>query len=81
MIARNWKWIAATLLVAAIVHIAAVYFLPRLIMLRTAAGISRQAAARGVVRFRTLINDDSRIGEIDAKRRFPTCRPYTTAGG
>ena len=181
MIARNWKWIAATLLVAAIVHIATVYFLPRLIMLRTVAGISRQAAAntilhaprpnansrgvvrpspdilysicvydlnaaggairvsthdmpdtywsvslfdvdtnnfyalndrqtkagaadfvltasgapagnaglpvvvpptnRGIVLFRTLINDDSRIAEIDAKRRFAACRPYTAAGG
>ena len=36
---------------------------------------------RGIVLFRTLINDDSRIAEIDAKRRFATCRPYTAAGG
>lgn len=179
MIARNWKWIAATLLVAAIVHGASVYFLPRLIMLRTVAGISKRAAAntilhaprpnansrgvvrpspdllysicvydlsaaggairvsthdmpdtywsvslfdidtnnfyalndqqtkagaadflvtasgapagsaglpvvvppsnRGIVLFRTLINDESRMAEIDAKRRFATCRPYTEA--
>ena len=179
MIARNWKWIAATLLVAAIVHVATVLLLPRLIMLRTVAGISKRAAAntilhaprpnansrgvvrpspdllysicvydlsaaggairvsthdmpdtywsvslfdvdtnnfyalndqqtkagaadflltasaapagsaglpvvvppsnRGIVLFRTLINDDNRMAEIDAKRRFATCRPYTEA--
>jgi len=165
--------------VAAIVHGASVYFLPRLIMLRTAAGISKRAAAntilhaprpnassrgvvrpspdmlysicvydlgaaggairvsthdmpdtywsvslfdvdtnnfyalndrqteagaadfvlaaagksveraglpvvvpptnRGIVLFRTLINDESRIAEIDAKRQFAACAPYTVA--
>jgi uncharacterized membrane protein len=180
MIARNWKWIAATLLVAAAMHAATVLFLPRLIMLRTVASISKQAAAntilhaprpnarsrgvvrpspdmlysicvydlgaaggairvsthdmpetywsvslfdvdtnnfyalndrqtkagaadfllaapgtsaesaglpvvvpptnRGIVLFRTLINDDSRMAEIDTKRRFAACSPYTVAG-
>ena len=180
MIARAWKWIAATLLVAAIVHGATVLLLPRLIMLRTVAGISKQAAAntilhaprpnarsrgvvrpspdmlysiciydlgaaggavrvsthdmpdtywsvslfdidtnnfyalndrqtkagaadfvltapgapagsaglpavvppgnRGIVLFRTLINDESRTAEIDAARRSANCRPYTEAG-
>ena len=63
MIARNWRWIAATLLVAVIVHGASVLLLPRLIMIRTMAGIAKQAdintilhaprataEARGVVR-------------------------------
>lgn len=170
----------ATLLVAAVVHGVTVFFLPRLIMLRTVTGISKQASAnailhaprpssrsrgvvrpspdmlysicvydlsaaggavrvsthdmpetywsvslfdldtnnfyalndrqaktgaadflltvpgasvesarlpvvvpptdRGIVLFRTLINDDSRIAEIDAKRQFAACRPDTGAG-
>ena len=59
-----WKWIAATLAVAVVVHGASVMALPRLIMLRTMAGITRaahgpnhlvfgnrpSAANRGVVR-------------------------------
>jgi uncharacterized membrane protein len=48
MIVRNWKWIAATLLMAAAVHVAAVFFLPRLIMLRTVAGISKLTAANTI---------------------------------
>jgi hypothetical protein len=32
------------------------------------------------VLFRTLINDESRIAEIDAKRQFAACSPYTVAG-
>jgi uncharacterized membrane protein len=179
MIARNWKWIAATLLVAAVVHGASLLLLPRLIMLRAIAGISKQAAAntilhaprptsrsrgvvrpspdllysicvydlraaggavrvsthdmpetywsislfdintnnfyalndrqtkagaadfllaaagtsverarlpvvvpptdRGIVLFRTLINDESRIAGIDAARRFAACSPFTAA--
>lgn len=43
MIARSWKWIAATLLVAAAVHGASVLVLPRLIMTRTMAGIAKSA--------------------------------------
>jgi uncharacterized membrane protein len=43
MMARSWKWIAAALLVAAIVHVATVLLLPRLIMIRTMAGIARSA--------------------------------------
>jgi uncharacterized membrane protein len=180
LIARNWKWIAATLLVAAVVHGATVLLLPRLIMLRTVAGISKQASAntilhaprptsrsrgvvrpspdllysicvydlnaaggavrvsthdmpetywsvslfdantnnfyavndrqtkagaadflltlpgaavesaglpvvvpptgRGIVLFRTLINDESRMAEIDAARHSAACIPYTGAG-
>src|SRR5258708_5279462 len=180
MIARAWKWIAATLLVAAIVHGATVLFPPRLSMLRTVAGLAKLATAnpilhaprpnansrgvvrpspdmlysicvydlnaaggairvsthdmpdtywsvslfdvdtnnfyalndrqtkagaadfvltasgasagsaglpvvvppsnRGIVLFRTLINDDSHMADIDAKRRFAACRPYTEAG-
>jgi uncharacterized membrane protein len=45
MIVRNWRWIVATLLVAAIVHGVSVLLLPRLIMIRTMAGIAKQAAA------------------------------------
>ena len=44
MIAKSWKWIAATLLVAAVVHGASMFLLPRLIMLRTMAGIAKQTA-------------------------------------
>lgn len=180
MIARYWKWIAATLLVAAAVHVATVFLLPRLIMLRTVASISKQAAAntivhaprpnarsrgvvrpspdmlysicvydlgaaggairvsthdmpdtywsvslfdldtnnfyalndrqtkagaadfllsapgasvgsaglpvvvpptnRGIVLFRTLISDESRLAEIDTARQFAACRPGTAAG-
>jgi uncharacterized membrane protein len=62
-IARNWGWLAATLLVAGAVQVASVYALPHLIMARTMTGISRNAginkmahgprptaASRGVVR-------------------------------
>jgi uncharacterized membrane protein len=60
---RNWSWIVATLIVAALVHGASVMLLPRVIMLRTMAVISKAgglnamthakrptAAARGIVR-------------------------------
>jgi uncharacterized membrane protein len=180
LIARSWKWIAATLLMAAVVHGATVLLLPRLIMLRTIAGISKQASVntilhaprpssrsrgivrpspdmlysicvydlraaggavrvsthdmpetywsvslfdfdtnnfyalndrqakagttdfllalpeapigsaglpvvvpptdRGIVLFRTLINDERRMTEIDAKRQFAACGPYSGAG-
>jgi uncharacterized membrane protein len=43
MMARSWKWIAAALLVAVIVHVATVLLLPRLIMIRTMGGIARSA--------------------------------------
>ncbi len=63
-LARNWKWLAATLVLAAIVHVASVFAVPRFIMGRTmtamarnAGGVNRiahtprpTAAARGVVR-------------------------------
>ncbi|MEI9995707.1 MAG: DUF1254 domain-containing protein [Rhizomicrobium sp.] len=62
-VARHWRWIAATLLVAVAVHAASVLYLPQLIMWRTvtaigrAGGVNRMvhgrrptAAARGVVR-------------------------------
>jgi uncharacterized membrane protein len=58
-----WTWIAATLVVAVVVHVASVMVLPRLIMMRTMGGISKVAglnhmtfgkrptsANRGVVR-------------------------------
>ena len=60
---RNWGWIVATLIVAAAVHIASVFYLPHIIMWRAmkgisgAAGVNRMAygkrptaASRGVVR-------------------------------
>ena len=63
MIARNWKWIAGTLLIAVLVHAASLLLLPRLIMMRTMAAMTRRAAvntiffpprptaqARGIVR-------------------------------
>jgi uncharacterized membrane protein len=43
MITRNWRWIAATLLVAVVVHGASVLLLPRFIMFRTMAAISKSA--------------------------------------
>ncbi|MEI9887029.1 MAG: DUF1254 domain-containing protein [Rhizomicrobium sp.] len=62
-LARNWQWLAATLAVAVVVHVASVIAVPRLIMGRTMAVISKAgginamafgrrptAAARGVVR-------------------------------
>lgn len=42
-IQRNWIWIVATILIAVAVHAATVVTLPRLIMLRTMAGMSRNA--------------------------------------
>jgi uncharacterized membrane protein len=45
MIARQWKWIAATLLIAIVVHIATLLALPRLIMMRTMSAITRLVAA------------------------------------
>jgi uncharacterized membrane protein len=60
---RNWKWIVATLVIAAIAHVASVFAVPRFIMWRTMAVIARNngvntmaypprptPAARGVVR-------------------------------
>ena len=49
MIARGWKWIAAMLLVAAVVHGATVLLLPRLIMLRTMNGITKTAGASNAI--------------------------------
>jgi uncharacterized membrane protein len=49
MIAKSWKWIAAALLVAAVVHGTTVLLLPRLIMLRTMAGITTQAAGTNTI--------------------------------
>jgi uncharacterized membrane protein len=45
MIARNWKWIAGVLVVAVVVHAASLLALPRLIMLRTMAAVTRSAPA------------------------------------
>ena len=60
---RNWTWILATLVVAALVHVASLYAIPRVIMWRTMAAIARErgvnamgfgrrptAESRGVVR-------------------------------
>lgn len=61
---RNWMWIVAALAVAAVVHVASVLAVPRLIMMRTMTAIARNAggvnkmthgkrptsASRGVVR-------------------------------
>ena len=44
MIARSWKWIAGTLLIALIVHAASVLLLPRLIMMRTMAAMTKTVA-------------------------------------
>jgi uncharacterized membrane protein len=49
MIARSWKWIAATLLVAAVVHGASVFYLPRFVMLRTMAGITKLAGINTIM--------------------------------
>jgi uncharacterized membrane protein len=49
MIARSWKWIAATLLVAVVVHGASVLFLPRLVMIQTMAGIAKPAGINAIV--------------------------------
>lgn len=45
MIARNWKWVAGTLLVAVVVHAVSLLALPRLIMLRTMTAVTRSATA------------------------------------
>ena len=42
-ILRNWKWLAATLAIAAAVHVASVFAVPRLIMWRAMTGIARNA--------------------------------------
>ena len=49
MIARAWKWIAAMLLVAAAVHAATLLLLPRFIMLRTMAGMTKLAGAANTI--------------------------------
>ena len=49
MIARGWKWIAAMLLVAAVVHGATVLFLPRFVMLRTMNGITKTTGASNAI--------------------------------
>jgi uncharacterized membrane protein len=49
MIARSWRWIAATLLVAAVVHGATVFLLPRLIMDCTMAEIAKSAGINAVM--------------------------------
>jgi uncharacterized membrane protein len=49
MIARAWKWIAAMLLVAAAVHGATLLLLPRFIMLRTMAGMTKLAGAANTI--------------------------------
>lgn len=36
---------------------------------------------RGIVLFRTLVHDESRIAEIDAARHYAGCEPYKAAGG
>jgi uncharacterized membrane protein len=48
MIARYWKWIAGTLLIAAVVHAASLLALPRLIMLRTMTALTRSAPANTI---------------------------------
>lgn len=49
MIARGWKWIAAMLLVAAVVHGITVLFLPRFVMLRTMNAIIRMTGAANAI--------------------------------
>jgi uncharacterized membrane protein len=49
MIVRNWKWIAATLLIAAVVHGASVLLLPRLVMFRAMAGTTGPAGINTMV--------------------------------
>lgn len=45
---RNWPWLVATLLLALAVHVASVYLVPRFIMLRTMAAISRNAGVNAI---------------------------------
>ena len=49
MITKGWKWIAATMLVAVVVHGATVMLLPRFIMYRTMDGIAKQAAGINII--------------------------------
>jgi uncharacterized membrane protein len=49
VIARNWKWIAGALLIAAIVHVTSLLLLPRLIMLRTMSVMARSASANTIL--------------------------------
>jgi uncharacterized membrane protein len=53
-----------------------------------AAGTSVEAARlpvvmaptnRGIVLFRTLVNDETHIAEIDAARHYAACGPYDAA--
>jgi uncharacterized membrane protein len=44
MILRNWRWIVGTLLIAAAVHAVSLLLLPRLIMMRTMAAMTKVAA-------------------------------------
>jgi uncharacterized membrane protein len=34
---------------------------------------------RGIVLFRTLVNDETHIAEIDAARHYAACEPYRAA--
>ena len=77
---RSWKWIAATLAVAAIVHVASVFAVPRLIMWRAMTGIAKSAggvnrighgkrptaASRGVVRPSPDLLYSSCVFDLDA---------------
>jgi uncharacterized membrane protein len=49
MIAKGRKWLVAALLVALVVHGASVLLLPRFVMLRTMAGITKQAGANAMI--------------------------------
>ncbi len=48
MISRNWRWIAGTLLIAAVVHIVSLLLLPRLIMMRAMAAMTRMAVDNAI---------------------------------
>jgi len=49
MIVRSWKWIAAMLFVAAVVHGLTVVFLPRFVMLRTMNGITKMTGGANTI--------------------------------
>lgn len=49
MIARNWKWIAGALVIAAIVHAASLLLLPRIVMIRAMATLTRSTTSNTMI--------------------------------
>jgi uncharacterized membrane protein len=48
LLLRHWPWLAATLVLAIVVHAASVYLLPRFVMMRTMAAIARNTGVNAI---------------------------------